>query len=139
MAGGLMKKTKLSGAGLCCAAIAVGCCSGVARAEAWSCEQNVADKTIKQTWVVSGDRLTVPNDERNYRIIKNDARVLVAFRKDWEYKIGGGTPLVAYIIIDKTTGALVDLNDGVLTTLGAEYKDTVTPEAVLGHCAPAQP
>ena len=138
MAGGVMK-TILGGAGLCCAAIAVACCCDIAKADTWSCEQNAADKTIKQVWTVSGDRLTTPNDEKRYRIIRNDARVLIAFHKDWEYKIGGGTPLVAYIIIDKTTGALIDLNDSVLTTLGAEYKDTATPDAAVGYCALTQP
>jgi hypothetical protein len=129
----------LAGAGLCGAAIAVASFSDIANADTWSCEQNVADKTIKQVWIVSGERLSLPNDERHYRIIRNDARVLVAFHKDWEYKIGGGTPLVAYIIIDKTTGALIDLNDSVLTTLGAEYKDTATPDVTVGHCALTQP
>jgi hypothetical protein len=132
-------KTILSGAGLCCAAIAVACCSDTARADTWSCEQNIADKAVKRVWVVSGNRLTAPNDDNRYRIIRNDERVLIAFHKDWEYKIGGGTPLVAYIIIDKATGALIDLNDSVLTTLGAEYKDTATPDAALGHCTLSQP
>ncbi len=132
-------KTILSAAGLCCATAAIACCSDIARADTWSCEQNVAAKTIKQVWIVSGERLSTPNNERHYRIIRNDARVLVAFHKDWEYKIGGGTPLVAYVIIDKTTGALIDLNDSVLTTLGAEYKDTATPDVAVGHCALTQP
>ena len=132
-------KTILSGAALCCAAMAVACGSDIAKADTWSCEQKAADKTITQVWTVSGDRLSTPNDERRYRIIRNDERVLIAFHKDWEYKIGGGTPLVAYIIIDKTTGALIDLNDSVLTTLGAEYKDTATPDATLGHCMLSQP
>jgi hypothetical protein len=132
-------KTILSAAGLCCTAIAVACCGDIAKADTWSCEQNVADKTVKRQWIVSGDRLTAPNDENRYRIIRNDGRVLIAFHKDWEYKIGGGTPLVAYIIIDKTTGALIDLNDSVLTTLGAEYKDTATPDATVGHCVQSQP
>ena len=132
-------KTILSGAGLCCAAVAVVRCSDIAKADTWACEQDVAAKTVKQVWIVAGERLSTPNDERHYRIIKNDAHVLIAFRKDWEYKIGGGTPLVAYIIIDKTTGGLIDLNDSVLTTLGEEYKDTATPDAAVGHCALTQP
>jgi hypothetical protein len=130
-------KTLMNGIALCCAVSAFA--GDTVKADTWSCEQNVADKTIKQVWTVTGDRLSTPDDERRYRIIRNDARVLIAFHKDWEYKIGGGTPLVAYIIIDKATGALIDLNDSVLTTLGAEYKDTATPDAAVGHCALAQP
>jgi hypothetical protein len=132
-------KAILGGAGLCSAIVAIACSGDIAKAETWSCEQRVADKIAKQVWIVSDDRLTAPNDERNYRVIRNDARVLVAFHKDWEYKIGAGTPLVSYVIIDKTTGALVDLNDSVLTTLGAEYKDTATPDVSVGHCALTQP
>ena len=130
-------KTIVIGAGLCWAAVA--CCSDVAKADTWACEQSVGAKTVKRVWTVAGEQLSTPNDDGHYRIIKNDARFLIAFHKDWEFKIGGGTPLVAYIIIDKTTGALIDLNDSVLTTLGAEYKDTATPDVVIGHCALTQP
>ena len=63
----------------------------MAKAETWSCEQSRANKTVKQVWNVSDDRLTTPGEERYYRIVTNDQRALVAFRKDWEYKIGGGT------------------------------------------------
>jgi hypothetical protein len=87
----------------------------------------------------SSDRLTTPSDERQYRIVRNDQRTLVAFRKDWEYKIGGGTPFVSYVIIEKATGVLLDLNDSVLTTLGEEYKDTATPDVGVGHCTLTQP
>jgi len=128
-----------SAAGLCFAVIAITCLSDIARAETWSCEQSTAGKTVKQVWIVSGDRLTTPSDERYYRIVKNDQRALVAFRKDWEYKIGGGTPLVSYVVIEKATGTLIDLNDNVLTTLGEEYKDTATPDVGVGHCAATQP
>jgi hypothetical protein len=88
---------------------------------------------------VSGDRLTTPSDERYYRIVRNDQHILVAFHKDWEYKIGGGTPFVSYVIIEKTTGTLFDLNDSVLTSLGEEYKDTATPDVGVGHWTLAQP
>jgi hypothetical protein len=127
------------GAGLCTAVIAIACLSDVAKGETWSCEQDRAHKTVAQVWVVSGDRLTTPGDERQYRIVRNDQRALVAFRKDWEYKVGGGTPFVSYVIIEKGTGTLFDLNDNVLTTLGEEYKDTVTPDVGVGHCTLAQP
>ena len=134
-----MIKTMSSGAALCSAVIAVACLSAIARAETWSCEESRADKTVAQVWIVSGDRLTTPSDERYYRVVKNDQRTLVAFRKDWEYKIGGGTPFVSYVIIEKATGALIDLNDSVLTTLGEEYKDTATPDVGVGHCTLTQP
>jgi hypothetical protein len=104
-------KTISNGRALCSAVIAITCLSGIAKGETWSCEQSRGDKTVKQAWIVSGDRLTTPGDERYYRIVRNDQRTLVAFRKDWEYKIGGGTPLVSYVIIEKATGALIDLND----------------------------
>ena len=122
------------GAAACSAVVAIACLGGTAKGETWSCEQGAADKTVNHVWTVSGDRLTTPNEERYYRIVTNDQRVLVAFRKDWEYKIGGGTPLVAYVIIEKATGTLIDLNDSVLTTLGEEYKDSATPDAGIGHC-----
>ena len=125
-------KAILGGVGLCSAIVAIACSGGIAKAETWSCEQRVADKIAKQVWIVSDDRLTAPNDERNYRIIRNDARVLVAFHKDWEYKIGGGTPLVSYVIIDKTTGALIDLNDSVLTTLARNTRTPQPPTWRLG-------
>ena len=128
-----------SGAGLCAAVIAITCLSGMAKAETWSCDQSIANKTVVQAWSVSGDRLTTPSDERYYRIVRNDQRTLVAFRKDWEYKIGGGTPLVSYVIIEKATGALFDLNDSVLTALGEEYKETATPDVGVGHCTLTQP
>jgi hypothetical protein len=132
-------KTISNGRALCSAVIAITCLSGIAKGETWSCEQSRGDKTVKQAWIVSGDRLTTPGDERYYRIVRNDQRTLVAFRKDWEYKIGGATPLVSYVIIEKATGALIDLNDSVLTTLGEEYKDTATPDAGVGHCTLTQP
>jgi hypothetical protein len=132
-------KTISGGAGLCCAAIAIACLSDIAKGETWSCEQSRTDKTVKQVWIVSGDRLTTPSDERYYRIVRNDQGVLVAFRKDWEYKIGGGTPFVSYVILEKGTGTLFDLNDSVLTTLGEDYKDTVTPDVAVGHCTLTQP
>ena len=47
--------------------------------------------------------------------------------------------MVSYVIIEKATGALIDLNDFVLTTLGEEYKDTATPDAGVGHCTLTQP
>jgi len=127
------------GAALCFAAVALACLSAGAKAETWSCEQKAANKTIVQVWIVSGDRLTTPDDERHYRIVKNDQRVLVAFHKDWEYKIAGGTPFVTYVIIDKTTGSLIDLNDSVLTSLGEDYKDTATPDVGAGHCTLTEP
>jgi len=128
-----------SGAALCSAVVAIACVSDIAKGETWSCEQSNAGKTVNHVWIVSGDRLTTPSDERQYRIVTNDQRALVAFRKDWEYKIGGGTPFVAYVIIEKSTGMLIDLNDSVLTTLGEEYKDTVTPDVGIGHCTLTQP
>jgi hypothetical protein len=132
-------RTMSSGAGLCCAVIAIACLSDIARAETWSCDQSTADKTVAQVWIVSGDTLTRPGDERRYRIVRNDQRVLVAFHKDWEYKIGGGTPFVSYVIIEKASGTLIDLNDSVLTSLGEEYKDTATPDVAVGHCTLTQP
>jgi hypothetical protein len=132
-------KSISSAAGLYFAVIAMAGLSDIAKAETWSCERDTADKTVKQVWIVSGDRLTTPGDERYYRIVKNDQRALVAFRKDWEYKIGGGTPLVSYVIIEKAAGTLIDLNDSVLTTLGEEYKDTATPDVGVGHCTVTQP
>jgi hypothetical protein len=132
-------KTISAGVAFCSATMALACLSDAARAETWSCEQKAANKTIEQVWIVSGDRLTTPNDERNYRIVKNDQRVLVAFHKDWEFKIAGGTPFVSYVIIDKATGGLFDLNDSVLTSLGEDYKDTATPDVGIGHCTLAQP
>ena len=133
-----MRKTS-SGAALCSGVVVISCLSAIAKAETWSCEQSIANKTVNHVWIVSGDRLTTPSDERHYRIVTNDQRALVSFRKDWEYKIGGGTPLVAYVIIEKTTGTLIDLNDSVLTTLGEEYKDTATPDVGIGHCTLTQP
>jgi hypothetical protein len=134
----ILTKTIPGGAGLC-AVIAITCLSDIAKGETWSCEQSRADKTVVQVWFVSGDRLTTPSDERYYRIVRNDQRTLVAFRKDWEYKIGGGTPFVSYVIIEKATGTLFDLNDSVLTTLGEEYKDTTTPDVGVGHCTLTRP
>ena len=130
-------KTILSGAGLCCAAIAVACCSDIAKADTWSCEQNIADKAVKRVWIVSGDRLTASNDDSRYRIIRNDERVLMRFTKTGNTRSAEAPRLSP--IIDKTTGALIDLNDSVLTTLGAEYKDTATPDATVGHCVLTQP
>jgi hypothetical protein len=127
-----------SSAGLCFAIIGITCVSATAKGEMWSCDQSVAEKTVNQVWIVSGDRLKTPSDERNYRIVRNDQRILVAFHKDWEYKIGGGTPFVSYVIIEKTTGTLIDLNDSVLTSLGEEYKDTATPDVGLGRCTLTQ-
>jgi hypothetical protein len=140
----ILTKTIPGGAGLCSAIIAITCLSDtaftdMAKGETWSCEQSRADKTVVQLWIVSGDRLTTPSDERYYRIVRNDQRILVAFRKDWEYKIGGGTPFVSYVIIEKATGTLFDLNDSVLTTLGEEYKDTATPDVGVGHCTLTPP
>ena len=132
-------KSISSSAGFCSAIIAITCVSAAAKGETWSCDQSMADKTIKQVWIVSGDRLTTPSDERNYRIVRNDQHILVAFHKDWEYKIGGGTPFVSYVIIDKTAGTLIDLNDSVLTSLGEEYKDIATPDVGVGHCTLRQP
>jgi hypothetical protein len=126
-------------AAVCLAVMAIACRCGAAQAETWSCEQSAANKTVVQVWTVSGDRLTVPNDERSYRIVKNDQRILVAFHKDWEYKIAGGTPFVSYVIIEKKTGSLIDLNDSVLTSLGEDYKDTATPDVGVGHCTLMQP
>jgi hypothetical protein len=137
-AGGFMKAISI-GRVLCALAIALACGTDIARADMWSCDQNVGDKVITQVWIVADDRLSTSSDDRRYRIIRNDARLLVAFHKDWEYKVAGGTPLVSYVIIDKTTGALIDLNDSVLTTLGAEYKDTATPDVAVGHCTVSQP
>jgi hypothetical protein len=128
-----------SGAALCSAVVAIACLGDIAKGETWSCAQGAANKTVNHVWTVSGDRLTTPSEERYYRIVTNDQRALVAFRKDWEYKIGGGTPLVSYVIIEKATGTLIDLNDSVLTTLGEEYKDSATPDVGIGHCTLTQP
>jgi hypothetical protein len=132
-------KTMSNGVSLCSAVVAIACSSDLGRAETWSCEQTVTGKSVQQVWIVAGDQLTTPSDERRYRILRNDQRVLIAFHKDWEYKIGGGTPLVEYVIVEKATGTLIDLNDSVLTILGSEYKDSVTPDVGVGHCSSAQP
>jgi len=137
--GATVRRKISNGAALCSTVVAITCLSAIAKGETWSCEQSNTGKTVNHVWIVSGDRLTTPNDERHYRIVTNDQRALVAFRKDWEYKIGGGTPLVAYVIIEKTTGTLIELNDSVLTTLGEEYKDTTTPDVGIGHCTLTQP
>jgi hypothetical protein len=69
-------KSISSSAGLCSAIIAITCVSATAKGETWSCDQSMADKTVKQVWIVSGDRLTTPSDERYYRIVRNDQHIL---------------------------------------------------------------
>jgi len=56
-----------------------------------------------------------------------------------ERYLGGGWEGEVYVIIEKATGTLIDLNDNVLTTLGEEYKDTATPDVGVGHCTVTQP
>jgi hypothetical protein len=138
-AGDEMTAAMSKGAALCSVAIAIAGLNSAAKAETWSCEEKTASKTVTQVWTVAGDRLTTPNDQKQFRIVRNDPHILVAFHKDWEFKIAGGTPFVAYVIIDKATGGLLDLNDSVLTSLGEDYKDTVTPDANTGHCTLTEP
>jgi hypothetical protein len=60
LSGWAVMKSISSAAGLCFAVIAIACLSDIAKAETWSCDQSIADKTVKQVWIVSGDRLTTP-------------------------------------------------------------------------------
>jgi hypothetical protein len=123
--------------------------SSAAFGETWSCERPyMGEKTEKMKWVVSGDQIRAftaatpkTGAKKFYRIMKNDSRVLVAFYKIWpERRTDSGS--ILYVIIDKTSGILIEVNDIALNVAGEEWaKDNplASPEVEIGHCVQTAP
>jgi len=83
--------------------------------------------------------MTAPRGKGFLRVVKNDQRVLVAFFKKWENAKRREGGFTNYIIIEKTTGTLIELDDIVMTSMGEIYKDEAEPHLDVGHCILTQP
>lgn len=108
--------------------------SSTAFSETWSCERTVpGDKTEQMKWVVSGDQMRAftpgfPAGAKPFRVVQNNNRVIVAFYR-------GSRDLTLYIIVDKTSGSLIEMDDLPLNVLGESAK----PDVYIGHCVQTAP
>jgi hypothetical protein len=71
--------------------------------------------------------------------VKNDQRVVVAFFKKWKNANERDGGFSHYVIIEKTTGTLIELDDNVMSVMGETYKDVAEPRVDVGHCELTRP
>jgi hypothetical protein len=90
--------------------------SSAAVAETWSCERPAGrEKTERMKWVVSGKQMRAFTPARPsgsnppHLVVRNDTRALLAVFKKYDRRQEFGS--LSYIIIDKKTGALIELYD----------------------------
>jgi hypothetical protein len=76
--------------------------------------------------------MTAPRGKGFYRVVQNDRNVLVAWFRGQTAKEGGFTD---YVIIEKTTGTLIDVEDIVISS----SNDTPSPNVDVGHCVLIRP
>jgi hypothetical protein len=89
-----------------------------------------------------------PGSVSIFRVVYNDDHMLVAFARYWkrpweDEKNQDGrakSPMTFYIIIEKNTGAYIELNDMIVTFLGEKFKDVdpAKPDVAVGHCGERQ-
>jgi hypothetical protein len=117
--------------------------------QTWTCEYPQTTKDgkpylQKQQWIVSGNctvvpstdcRMTAPRGKGFYLVVHDDENLLISFHKYWG--TGGFAPS-EYIIIDKKTGRYLDMNDGIVSSMGPQYRDFTTPIIEFGHCSPSE-
>jgi hypothetical protein len=104
-------------------------------AETWSCETELAGKSQKQEWIIAGDRMFSPKGKGHLQVAHNDDHVVVGFFRNWDSK----TRSSFQVIIEKTTGTYVEMNDIVMNVLGKEFKDTTSLSVDVGQCALTKP
>jgi hypothetical protein len=103
--------------------------------ETWSCERTIEKITEPVKWVVSGDQMRAfrpahPSGGKPNRVVQNDNRVVVAFSRV-------SNDATYYIIIDKTSGTLIEMDD-IGLHLGWK-SDFDKPDVYLGHCVQTAP
>jgi len=52
---------------------------------------------------------------------------------------GSHSPVNTYVIIEKTTGTAIHMDDSVTEVLGERYGESATPSVELGHCVLTAP
>jgi hypothetical protein len=111
------------------------CCvaSSDARTETWLCDMQMGEKTYKQEWRISGDRMWAPKGKRFIDVLKNDENILVASFTIWQSE----RHYTTYIVIEKHAGTMVELDDAVLEAvadLPPAGREGATPTIDVGHC-----
>ena len=117
------------------AAFAFAACSlnTIANAETWSCDYKMTNgKTFTQKWTIANGRMTAPNGKVYFRVTLNDDRFLIAFHKFRQSSTDD--PILLLVIVEKKTGAFLDISTVVMSTMGETYDDTSEPDVETGHC-----
>jgi hypothetical protein len=116
------------------AALAFAACSlnTIANAETWSCDYKIIEKTFTQKWSIANGRMTAPNGKGYFRVTLNDDRFLIAFHKFRRPSMDD--PVLLLVIIEKKTGAYLDIDTAVMSNMGKAYDDISEPNVETGHC-----
>ncbi len=104
------------------AAVALSGAINAALGEEWLCETTILEgkPPAKTKWVINGDQMRAFGAKDAFRVLRNDDRFVVAFFKK------RNPFLTLYLILDKMSGALIELED-----LGSEFE----PGVEVGHCS----
>jgi hypothetical protein len=100
-----------------------------AAAEIWSCDYKDHRHT---NWTVIGNKMEAAGGKTPLTIAYNDDHVLVARLTRWTAE--QRSPFTVTVVIEKTAGTVVEIDNIVTVAIGEVYKKVVTPDARTGHC-----
>jgi hypothetical protein len=125
----------ISRRGVAIGLLVVVCGAGTAAsAEKWSCEMQMsAEKTYKQEWVVSEDKMFAPKGKGYYRVVLNNRDTLLAVFRFWNKD--RTTASNSYVIIAKSTGVATEIDDIGGLDFGPQPEQWALPSTILGHCS----
>ncbi len=101
-------------------------------ADEWSCNYKSNEKTFTQKWIVANGRMTAPSGKGGLRVILNDDRVLIGFFKFRQKP--NNEPVLEFIIIDKKSGAYLEIDTALMSAMGKDHDDVSEPNVETGHC-----
>jgi hypothetical protein len=121
---------------LCLVAI---CCvaSSNARAETWLCDMQMGEKTYKQEWRISGDRMWAPKGKAFFHVLKNDEHILLASVTAPGGSKDKNSHFTSYVVIEKAAGTVLDIDDIVISVMVNDpvvSVEDLTPNVDVGHC-----
>jgi hypothetical protein len=98
-------------------------------AEIWSCDYKDHRHT---NWTVIGNKMKPAGSKLPLTIAYNDDHVLVARLTRWI--ANQHSPFTVTVVIEKTGGTVVEIDNIITVAMGEAPKKIVTPDARTGHC-----
>jgi hypothetical protein len=96
----------------------------------------MGEKTYKQEWRISGDRMWAPKGKGFIHVLKNDAHILLASYTLPASKDRKGH-FTSYVVIEKAAGTALDIDEVVIAVLADDpvvSVEDLTPTVNVGHC-----